>query len=473
MPSAFQRKITDSNRVAFATLFLVVLLSGLSALSAFGITNPLIFLGTLGIASIVIMRYPIAGVAAAVSVTMLWERFFTLTPFAVGDTLYKIYPLDIVLLATALAVLVRLRSRELKALKFESLDRVIIVWIGVVTAVFVYSTLFLAESKIELAFSTWKNYAFYALLYFLIRYLVQHKHDFALLLRTILWSGVGILGFVAVGIALGQGLWTEFTPLSTEGTRLLAPTHAFYLTIPFMLLLFKSEIKRYAREFLQYRGVLLWAWGIGVLVSLARHLWVSLAAQLGGAYMRAQEVRFTIDTYVKKPVAIIAVIGSLAIGFLALNPSFDTDLQVVDQGKALVLRFSSFFSTGDVSFDWRKALWQESLRQYAQSPWLGIGFGREVTFPLPGYVYTTEARNLHNSPLGMLLQGGLITIASFGIMLLAAWRLYQDNREKTLPYALMLGGFLINSIFGTYFEINLLVVFFWLILGLMRTRVAV
>ncbi|KKU82447.1 MAG: hypothetical protein UY09_C0014G0008 [Parcubacteria group bacterium GW2011_GWA2_47_8] len=298
-----QHRITESSRPALATLFVTLLLSGMSALAVAGINSPFIYIGTLGVASIVILRYPLAGVTSAIAATMIWERFFTLTPFALGETLYKLYPLDVVLLVTVLAVAVQYRAGHFKRPVFSALDRTILTWTAVITLLFLFST-FLAETKFDLAFSTWKNYVFYALLYVAMRYLVRSAHDFSLVIRTMLWSGVAIIVFQVIGLAQAQGLWTEFTPLSTEGKRLLAPTHAFYLTLPFIILLFRSEIKRYASEFLRWRPWLLWIWGFGALVSLTRHLWVSLVAQIGALYAQSKEARVTYSHWRRRYIRI-------------------------------------------------------------------------------------------------------------------------------------------------------------------------
>ncbi|MFA5880390.1 MAG: hypothetical protein WC860_09545, partial [Candidatus Margulisiibacteriota bacterium] len=100
------------------------------------------------------------------------------------------------------------------------------------------------------------------------------KQKFKELIYTLLISGVLLIPFIFLGLFQGSGLWIEFTPLSTEGTRLLAPNHGYNLCIALLfalnLIAFKKKI------FGKFSTVIILVQLVGVVGSLTRHLWLAL-----------------------------------------------------------------------------------------------------------------------------------------------------------------------------------------------------
>jgi hypothetical protein len=78
------------------------------------------------------------------------------------------------------------------------------------------------KSDFSLAFSSFKNYVFYALLYFLTLFLFNKKEQVKRLLKFFLAGAITLITFIIYGLAARHGLWSDFTPLSTEGIRTLA-----------------------------------------------------------------------------------------------------------------------------------------------------------------------------------------------------------------------------------------------------------
>ena len=117
----------------------------------------------------------------------------------------------------------------------------------------------------------------------------------------------------------------------------------------------------------------------------------------------------------------------------------------------------------------RVAHWQAAWRMFTMRPWLGVGSGQYAT------VYPTVAvprwqdplGHAHNYYLNVLAEGGLVGLATYLIMLLAAtitaWRAARRERGWRLGLALgglgMLGHLLTHSLFDNLYvhEMYLLV----------------
>ncbi|KKK87239.1 hypothetical protein LCGC14_2755240, partial [marine sediment metagenome] len=99
-------------------------------------------------------------------------------------------------------------------------------WVDIVYCLFSLIYGVVSGGEFNLAFSTLKNYALYSIFFFLAINIIRDKKRLYELVYTLLISGILLLPFIFLGLFQGSGLWIEFTPLSTEGTRLLAPNHA-------------------------------------------------------------------------------------------------------------------------------------------------------------------------------------------------------------------------------------------------------
>ena len=109
-----------------------------------------------------------------------------------------------------------------------------------------------------------------------------------------------------------------------------------------------------------------------------------------------------------------------------------------------------------------------------ESPIIGIGFGHKLTFDLLGWPLTIEVRELHNNFIGIALQMGILGFLSFVLFNALVLKKFIDLRFKIIkkyyPHLLSAFGcyilFLFSANFGTYFDVNVLNIFFWITLGI-------
>jgi len=448
------------------TIFLSLLLGLYTIFSFFIPFNIWLSILFWAAALVILWRYPQAGISAAILLTMIFERFFTLTPVVFQRRVYPIYPLDILLLLSTLLIL--LKGSFVKT-KLEGLDKSLILFISFSFLVFLFS-LFRQGSDFLLALSTFKNYAFYSIFYFLIVF-AFNREDLKILLRAILWAGILIIAFLVWGLIAGQGLWSQYTPLSTAGRRLLAPTHGFYLSFPLLILLSGRKFFKISPLLEHLIPLLSGIWLLGIFLTASRHLWIMTILEILILLCFNQELRFNLKDWFKKPLVAALLLGLLLIFLAELFPFSSVHLSSYEF-KSLGWRVYSLFSgSSDASVVWRLSLWGEAFKRFLQRPFLGIGFGQRIEFlSSSNYLSSTDVRNLHNSLFGILLQEGILGALLFSALLFFALKKIFANKEKARQGCLLalLLGFLFASFFGTYLEINLLALFFFFILGLVR-----
>lgn len=428
----------------------------------------------LALGAVIVLAYPRSGVLAIVFLTFIFERFFTLQSIFVGRTEYKLYPLDILLGTVLIGTLWQIIFRKIKP-QFKKVDLYLVTFI-VFNIVYFFFSIFILKSDTALAFSTFKNYAWYSLVYFLIILLFQEKEQLKNLFSFALAGGVGILFFISFGLVNGYGLWSEFTPLSTEGVRLLAFTHAFYLSLVslglFVYLLFQEE----KGKFWQYALLIIWSFGI--VGSMMRHLWIALVAVLLLLYflIPAEQKRKAIALMVKGSLGAV-VLGVLFFYCAQIFPQSSANKLFYSVQNVLTQRVGSLVgvqTSADESFSWRTVVWKEALKDYATQPVFGIGFGKMLFIEIEKYRDMVEVRNIHNSPLILVVQMGLVGVLTLGILVLKlGHKIYKKTKENWLDYFLPVVWvfYLIVFLFQPYLEANLLGIFFWIILGLIRNNV--
>lgn len=453
--------------VAMAVLTLWVI-----SLLVFGFSLPLYAVAMLIIALAVFVR-PVAGLPVVILGTMWFERWFTLQPIVLGDQTYKLYPLDLVMFATAAGFLFHQAfGHEKRKLHLRTIDAWLMVFIVLCMAFLLFSVTN-ASADAALAFSAFKNYAFYALLFWLVAITVQTHEDLRLIMKTCLAGGLGILVFVAIGLARGEGLWTEYTPLSTEGVRLLAFPHAFYLSLALVmslvLLLYRLRPEK-ASLFI------MWAQLAGVIGSLMRHIWISLAmvAAVIWAMVPAMRKKHLIRFFAKN-AAVVTVLLVMLTFVVTIFPLSDLSLRIRDVSDPLYMRARSLVnSAADSSARWRIFAWRAAQESFVQQPLFGIGYGQELSIDFETYRRVVPIRELHNSLLVLIVQMGLVGTIAFGGLLYQAfaaqWRAWR-GKGLLWPYQLAFFSawllFLFASLWQPYFETNLTGIFFWILLGLM------
>lgn len=458
-----------------SAIFIIVLVS-MFILSSFfiGFNLSVYFLIMLPV-TLIAIKYPKAGFFAIVFLTMIFERFFTLVPIIIGKGEYKLYPIDVLILAMFFGIFISLLKGDMK-IKLQKTDFIFLSFILLVTLWGIVSVLMLDRSG-ALSFSGVKNYAFYGLLFLATALLIKSEDDFKGLFKFFIFGGIGIIGFIAFGFLTGNGLWSQYTPLSTAGIRTLAFTHAFYISLVIVIswayMLYKDDKLSVILRFL------IPIWIIGVIGSMMRHLWISLFVAFVIlfiiTYKKKKEV--FVKTF-SKYVGIFIAIGILIFYIATLFPNSNFNTKSVETISVVSDRVYSLTNSYDESIFWRNVVWSEALDEYKRSPILGIGFGEKVSVEIGNYKDFVEIRNIHNSFLVIFVQMGIAG------MFLLAWLIFRvirdasknkdENKKVNLKIARV--GLLatvlfclVALMFQPYLETNLLGIFFWINLGLLHS----
>lgn len=463
------------------TTILVSLIFSLGMLSLWtvidGAVPALFFIFIFIFAFLCAFLYPRAGIMALIVNTVLFQRYFTQAPLIYHDTLIKLYPLDAILGGTLLYLIVSLlvsRGRSLWSLRC---DGWLLLFFGYVT-VLLFAALFdRGPSDGAIAFSTWKNYVFYGSLYLVIREIFFGEYGRKILGKTFLLSVAAALVFLVIGIVRGEGLWTEFTPLSTSGMRILDFPHALYFSIAFLGILLLSVTSRkifarYQKFFTFVFPVLLL---IGIVGSLMRHLWIALFFGVSmGFILLSSSAKARLLRSSATLLGIIAVIGIMGLALLTLAPQSRMAHQSLGALSSLAERVTSISDSGiDESVAWRYSVWQSAFGRLSESPLFGTGLGQNVPVELGDYHDFVVVRNIHNSWLALLVQTGLIGTMLFLLFLaglvkeLFRKRVHSDEEGGVrAAYGSILVFYSIVFLFQPYLESNILATFFWILLGL-------
>jgi O-antigen ligase len=467
MPDLSQKNNVSSEIIS--AIFIIVFVS-LFILSNF-LTGFILSLYILlmGIGGIIAFFYPRSGIYAIIFLTFIFERFFTLQSIFFSRAEYKLYPIDIIFLALIAGIIFQIAKKEI-SVKLKRTDFLLIAFIFLGTIYFLISIVFW-HGDFSLAFSSFKNYSFYSLFYFAILFLFQERIYIKKLFQFAFAGAVSIILFIIYGIAAGQGLWSEFTPLSTEGVRLLAFTHAFYLSLVVLggatYLLFKKTTNK-------IYFILLAIWIFGIIGSMMRHLWIGLAMSVALIYfLIAKDQKKIFKNILIKFISAAIIILIIGGYFSLIFPKSEVNKIFVSAFNVLSQRTTSLLSvSGDESFFWRNVAWKESLKQYAENPLLGIGFGKKIYIEIENYKDIVEVRNIHNSPLVILVQMGTVSFGIFVAFIFTGFRkIWRQKRGDWINMTLLilLFFYLTVFLFQPYLETNLLGIFFWMLVGLIRS----
>lgn len=444
---------------------------------AFFSQSPWLYLIFIGLAVFFILpdRY-LLGLCLLIFLTMFFERHFALQGLVIDRSIYKLYLIDIVFGLTILAYFISYKYRQIKLKVIWGLPEKLLFIFMVLVSAYLIRSFFDINTKFPIAFSSFKNYLLYPLIYFFVAWSVDSSEKLKKIVHLFLLASVGLIIFIFIGLVRGAGLWSEFTPLSTAGVRYLAGTHAFYLslalTISISLLLY-GRLRNYT-----FSLFIMSAWAFGIGVSLMRHLWLATVLGVVALFVLADRpIKKIFSTYALK-VSMIGV--SLAVG-LALVISLTYFSGSSDKLYQTVSAFGQrIYSVAELSEDssanWRQSFWYESKKIWLTNPLLGIGFGRSLMIDDGKWQTTEEIRNIHNSPLSITVQMGLLGIGIFVFFILSvlfsAW-LDLKNHFDLKPYYLGIIGvivvFLSSSFFQPYLETNMMGIWLWLFLGLLRT----
>ncbi|OGI17290.1 MAG: hypothetical protein A3J63_01545 [Candidatus Moranbacteria bacterium RIFCSPHIGHO2_02_FULL_40_12b] len=452
--------------IAFISFFILVnLIAGF---------NLPVYLFTIPIAALISFFYPRGGLYAIVFLTFIFERFFTLQPIIIGRMEYKFYPLDAIFIALLAGIAYKFIKKEIR-FNFLKTDYYLIAFIALVFINF-FISLFGYGNDFALSFSSLKNYALYSLFYFAV-VIVINKYEYAARLFKFAFAGAAlIIFFIVIGAITQHGIWSDYTPLSTEGVRLLAFTHGFYLTMAFLAAFIYLICKKSKHGMILF--VLSAIWIIGIIGSMMRHLWLSLfiSVSILVVYFFKRKKRMLAQIVIKYTLAAIAI-AALMVYSMSLFPKSDLSRAAFGAKTVVEKRADSFLKYAkDESFSWRNTVWTEAIKQYAKKPVFGFGFGKKLYVETENYRNFVEARNIHNSLIALLVQSGLITSIIFIIFIYKTFRQLIIKKEKNwidVAVLIMFINYLIAFLFQPYLETNMLGIFFWILLGLMRSSVQI
>lgn len=474
----------NNNKISTETvsaIFIIIFASFFILANLFGFYSLPLFIMAVVIGGAIAFFYPRSGLAAIIFLTFIFERFFTLQPIQWGRSEYKLYPLDIIFIAVLAGAFFNYLINGSKE-KMKKIDLIFLAFIILAVIYFLVSA-FILKTDFNLSVSSLKSYVFYPLLYLAIILLFNNLEKILWLLKFALAGAIGIIFFIGYGLVTGSGLWSEFTPLSTEGVRTLAFTHAFYLSMTLIgltaLLIFKKNYYTLNRGrekvYNNLYFILIMIWIVGIIGSMMRHLWIALIIALTSLY-------FLIPKKNKKNYFKLAVKSASIVIFVVMFATYFTLLfplsKIGDSYQSVVNIISSRMETlikssSDESFFWRGSVWKEAAKEYVQSPMLGIGFGKKIYVEIDNYRDFIEVRNIHNSPLVILVQMGIAGIVLF---IAIVWNnlkgIFIRSKKDWIDIALFstLVFYLFAFLFQPYLETNLLGIFFWIILGLIRVK---
>ena len=397
-----------------SAIFIIALVSFFILVNfAAGFIFPL-FLAVMSAAFLIALFYPRAGLYAVIFLTFIFERFFTLQPIILGRAEYKLYPLDIIIIGVIGGIVIQKIfplfqegiRRDFRVKGRRVADYFLMSFIALSAVYFIFSA-FVFKNDFALAFSSFKNYAFYSLFYFAVLLLINNKETLARLLKFAAAGAAGIVFFVVYGILSGSGLWSEFTPLSTQGIRTLAFPHAFYLSmaVVFSLAYLAPDKSARAKKYLYF---LVPVWIAGILGSMMRHLWIGLFISIISLYFIApRKNKAALRKIAANYFLAVLAIAVFIFYAVALFPYSGLSKNSTAALNAIGNRIASTANVYDESILWRNAAWNSALKEYARSPILGLGFGRKVFIEIGRYKNLVEIRNIHNSFLALLVQTGI------------------------------------------------------------------
>ncbi len=419
---------------------------------------------------------PRGGVWSILFLTILFERFFTLEGIQFGTYVVKLYSLDIVLLGVYLGTFIQMIHQK-RMFIINTTNILLLFFFFITTVYFLSSMIGFGSQSVTTAFSTWKNYVFYGMIFFFLPQIFDDVASVKRLVRYFILSVLCALIFLGIGVVRGEGLWTEFTPLSTSGVRILAFPHAFYFSLALLGLLVTETFWATAKyRSLLYLILLLFLFGI--IGSLMRHMWIGMFFALCFSYL----VLF--DRVLRSRVRSMFLITFLFSSILFFTSLFLT--LAVPQStlghftqsivEAVSTRFSSIGSNTDTSISWRGSTWGSAFIALSESPFLGLGFGVRIPVESGDYRDFIEIRNIHNSWLALLVQMGIVNFLLFFLFLFSlSFKTFRAS--LSLPFLVGLRIALLTIVVyqvivflaQPYLETNLMGIFFWITLGMINT----
>lgn len=452
---------------------------------------------------------PATTLLANILIIPLFERWHTLLPFVIGSSVVKIYPFDMVIILTLGTVLIRIvvsgkaffllqqfvSQWHQRPKAMHAIDTAILIWIGYGIAHALYSWAW-GQNLFDIL-STTKNYFFYPVVYFIMSWLFLQSKN-AKKIRILFVDGFAVVSllclvFPLIGIIQGQGVWSEFTPLSTAGTRLIAATHSFFLAGAFLLSFFSwfhKIITNTSLHLLYANPLVTGIFAVTLLIGLYRNVWISVAIAVIAVLLLSTATRIQVLHIIKKYgiillfSSVIMVLSLWYIDYLTQGgiQSFLGSIPLWQEIRARIVTMFSFSSSleWDESASWRLAVWYGALKQWTLggaipfplNTLFGEGSGAIIRFVFKDFAQELPIAGIHNDWLAKLVQLGLVGIVLFVMILREIWHALRKSIDTspTIVWGmsfLVMGG--VVAFFGTFFDTNIFSIWWWAVIALVTT----
>jgi O-antigen ligase len=259
------------------------------------------------------------------------------------------------------------------------------------------------------------------------------------------------------------GTQTTADELSTGGTRVLSLSVSLHLATALFLALLNLQ-----RDQSAYRRALhLLIVGLallGIVLGFGRATFIAVGVVVPFILLGFRRVRGAFFDLLPllAPVLVIA-------GFAVTRAEPTVGPTLVSR-----LSLSVVADQQDQSVRWRQEANRIVWEQVQESPYVGVGFGKNATFTLNNFRYETT-QDPHNSFVWMLAGGGAFLLGSFSVIILLfardAWRRHRravSDKERILlawPVLAMV-AFLLNATAGPMFSQASELLFLWTLLAL-------
>ncbi|MBI2426331.1 MAG: O-antigen ligase family protein [Candidatus Kerfeldbacteria bacterium] len=309
------------------------------------------------------------------------------------------------------------------------------------------------------------------MIFFIVLTLVRTREAWKRVITTFLLGGITLIPFIAYGVATGKGVWVDMTPLSTEGTRMLSAPHSFFVLTGLILFmnLYAHRDRRIA-ALGQWAVPLFTIGSLGILVGLFRNLWLGFAIATiltFGVVAREQRVRL-LGLFLKTGVLASSVVMLAIAGSILFLNNFS---KIEAASRPLLERIAILNPTRieDSSTEFRAVIFKEGMRAFVQNPIAGVGFGRSIDVDVSDWTGEQKIRELHNTYAELAVQMGVVGLLAFGMMLVSLARegrhayavIPQDMKPAMIGVVAFLITMLTITAFGTYFQTNMYLLFFW------------
>ena len=241
----------------------------------------------------------------------------------------------------------------------------------------------------------------------------------AVVYAATVWMFLNALYHLATGTSQ-----TDNFGLSTGGTRVLSLTVSLYLAVALLLALLNLQVEQSAgRRFVHIAIASLAA--VGAILGYGRGVYLAVALVLPLVIFGVRRVRSAVASVV--PFLLPFVLVGVILVPRVMPEAWSTFVDRVTAPQA-----------EDRNIRFRQATTAASLEHFHESPAIGVGFGRDISFDLDGKRYDLR-QGSHNSLAWLLSGAGALGLGAFAILFAAfvhdAWRRLRgavDPRERVL-----------------------------------------